>query len=875
MDETKLTLEQFGQKVKMKYPEYNGLSDREIGEKTIQKYPDYASKIKPDEGFIADLKGIASGIKESAIKRSDNFGEIDKAVATGETTQARSLLQKFGQGAGFASDIIGETIMGGIKALTPQGVQSKVGSAVESGAKAVAETEPVKNLIGWYNNLDETKKKDIDAVLGVASLGTDIIGGAVLKKPVQEGAEAIIKKAGSVVDDVVDTVPKATAKLKTVAQEAISPTPTLKEATGQVLQGKTKDLKFGQEALQSIDTTDVKTFKDLDNKLTENVRTLAKQVDDDLGVDTTKIPLNDLSTVAKTKAGTDVSTNYVETALNQLEELYDKTGDAVAKADIQELIGLAKAEGLTRLEVNDIARTYGREFGQKAFGKTGDPLTSVNAQMFENTRKGVKEVARKGINGAEAKSADELMSKLLNTQTLIKKNVEAVNKLQQRIKERGLAEKLGYMVAKYADVLTGGTLRGIVGGILPRGAGYKTLNALDLEDLLAKNLKVIQDAQKAKTVKEFETIMKKLDVDESFSQATVPKTVRVWNKSKFSNDGAYADIPVTRRVDNITLYQGGSSEGRQFWTPDKKYASQFGEVTEKTGSFYKVDNGNRVTDVYVEVPSKSAMMDSFEKAPDLSPENRAIETKAFQKIIDNEPSLLEEYKRIDGTKGGKVINTDEFRKLFKDEGYAGYNAVAVQEPSSYLAKKAFTNILKNPEENVAFLAGGSGTGKSSAVKGVPEIAEAMSQSAGVLDSNLSNYGSAMKKIKEVLEAGKTPVITFVYRDPMDAFENGVVKRMLDNVEEGGRLVPSNVVAGNHIDSWGVVQKLYNEGVEVNFIDNSLGFQKAKLVPFDELKKKIKYPSKEELTELFNSKARELYGAGRIKTLDQLNGYLNQ
>lgn len=798
MDETKLTLEQFGQKVKMKYPEYNGLSDREIGEKTIQKYPDYASKIKPDEGFIADLKGIASGIKESAIKRSDNFGEIDKAVATGETTQARSLLQKFGQGAGFASDIIGNTIMGGIKALTPQGIQDKVGGVVETGAKAVAETEPVKNLIGWYNNLDETKKKDIDAVLGVTSLATDVVGGAVLKRPVQEGAEAIIKKAGSVVDDVVDTVPKATAKLKTVAQEAISPTPTLKEATGQVLQGKTKDLKFGQEALQSIDTTDVKTFKDLDNKLTENVRTLAKQVDDDLGVDTTKIPLNDLSTVAKTKAGTDVSTNYVETALNQLEELYDKTGDAVAKADIQELIGLAKAEGLTRLEVNDIARTYGREFGQKAFGKTGDPLTSVNAQMYENTRKGVKEVARQGINGAEAKSADELMSKLLNTQTLIKKNVEAVNKLQSRIKERGLAEKLGYMVAKYADVLTGGTLRGIVGGILPRGAGYKTLNALDLEDLLARNLKVIQDAQKAKTVKEFETIIKKLDVDESFSQSTVPKTV-----------------------------------------------------------------------------SKPVKITDFEKAPDLSPENRAIETKAFQKIIDNEPSLLEEYKRIDGTKGGKVINTDEFRKLFKDEGYAGYNAVAVQEPSSYLAKKAFTNILKNPEENVAFLAGGSGTGKSSAVKGVPEIAEAMSQSAGILDSNLSSYGSAMKKIKEVLDAGKTPVITFVYRDPMDAFENGVVKRMIDNAEEGGRLVPSNVVAGNHIDSWDVVQKLYNEGVEVNFIDNSLGFQKAKLVPFDELKKKIKYPSKEELTELFNSKARELYGAGRIKTLDQLNGYLNK
>jgi len=80
---------------------------------------------------------------------------------------------------------------------------------------------------------------------------------------------------------------------------------------------------------------------------------------------------------------------------------------------------------------------------------------------------------------------------------------------------------------------------------------------------------LVQEAQKYATPEEFIK-----------AQAT-PETVKVWNKSKFSTDGAYADIPVTRRVDNITLYQGGSNEGRQFWTPDKKYSSQFGEVKRK------------------------------------------------------------------------------------------------------------------------------------------------------------------------------------------------------------------------------------------------------------------------------------------------------
>jgi len=83
-----------------------------------------------------------------------------------------------------------------------------------------------------------------------------------------------------------------------------------------------------------------------------------------------------------------------------------------------------------------------------------------------------------------------------------------------------------------------------------------------------------------------------------------PKTTKVWIKSKFSDEGAYSDVPVIRKEENITLYQGGKpGDGRQFWTPDKKYAEQFGDVREKTGAFYKIDNGNRVADVYVEVPN--------------------------------------------------------------------------------------------------------------------------------------------------------------------------------------------------------------------------------------------------------------------------------
>lgn len=325
------------------------------------------------------------------------------------------------------------------------------------------------------------------------------------------GAKTLTKGAIKAGEELIDGGARATSKIANVVSETVKPTISVEKATGQVLQGKEGMVKQGIEALKSVDTKGVKTFKDLDLKLTDKISTLAKQVDDDLAKDTTKYSLDNLITKQPTKTGGQVAINYVDNALNQLDELYTATGDVVAKADIQDLINTAKTQGLSRLEVNDIARTYGQEFSGKAFSKVGEPLTSVNAQMFENTRKGLKDVARAGINGTEAKKADALMSKLYNVKTLIQKNIEAVNKLQQRIEERGLAEKIGHTVSKYADILTGGSLRGFIGGLLPRGAGYKTLNALDLESLLERNLKIIQDASKTKTVKEFTNTMSKLN----------------------------------------------------------------------------------------------------------------------------------------------------------------------------------------------------------------------------------------------------------------------------------------------------------------------------------------------------------------------------
>lgn len=328
-----------------------------------------------------------------------------------------------------------------------------------------------------------------------------------------ETAAELLLPAGATKKGVqaIKSIGRLTSKLPTIAKETMLVTPTLEQAAKEVLQGKTGKLKGGIEALKAIDIKDVNTYSKLDESISKKVSNLVTKVDTELGKDPTRLPLKNLIVEKATKAGKNVKINYVDTALKQLAELYTKTGDAVEHANVVDLYKQAVKQGLTKLEVNDIARTYGKEFGEKAFGKkTGEALTSVNAQMFENVRKGVKEIARQGITGKKAKKADLLISKLLDTSKLIKKNIEKVNEIQGKIQERGLLEKVGYNLSKYSDILTGGTMRGLVGGVLPRGVGNKTMNFLDLEEVLARNLKIIQEIGKAKSTKQIRELSKKL-----------------------------------------------------------------------------------------------------------------------------------------------------------------------------------------------------------------------------------------------------------------------------------------------------------------------------------------------------------------------------
>jgi hypothetical protein len=469
---------------------------------------------------LGDIGGIGTDIVQAGKDRGQKLFESQEGMRKGEQGAIRTIFQSIGQTAGLASDIVGSAVKGIGKAFLPQRGEEAVGRGVQAVGETISKMEPVQAVAQGYERLKQENPalaRDISAALGVGELALDAVLGGVASRV----AKPIARAGSEAVETVVEQAPKVARETAEKVSQAITPVKTVDEAVEQVLQVRASGTKApakiaratdrAKKAFAEIDTTGVQTFDDLNNVMQSKIDELKSVKEQNLASNPNVYKLNTLATTVKTRGGSSLKTNYVDNALKHLEEVYRKTGDIEKLGNIKEAIKQARTKGLTALELDELAQIYGREFGEKAFDGMGNPLTSVNAKMFENVRKGIKNVSRSKMTDDIARSADESMSALINTQQYIQKQIGDLSKLQAKIQERGLVEKLGYVVTKALDIVSAGGLRGVVGGLLPRGAGYKVMNAIDLEEALAKNLEVIQKALKSTTDAQLESAVKELD----------------------------------------------------------------------------------------------------------------------------------------------------------------------------------------------------------------------------------------------------------------------------------------------------------------------------------------------------------------------------
>lgn len=222
---------------------------------------------------------------------------------------------------------------------------------------------------------------------------------------------------------------------------------------------------------------------------------------------------------------------------------------------------------------------------------------------------------------------------------------------------------------------------------------------------------------------------------------------------------------------------------------------------------------------------------------DATPADNTPSGKLQARVTKDPQKVASEYAKLDGTDGGRILSADLFKQLSPE-----YNAdrtisddlqsVASKAIDAEFRRKLTEKPAKGQQPLVVFTSGGTGAGKSTGLGKVAKKAQF------VFDSNMSNYDSARARIDAALAAGKRVDVVHVYREPGEAYQNGVIPRATDPGKEGRPVTPDNH-ARMHANSNATVRKLAehyadNPLVSIGVMDNSRGKKKARAIPIEQL-----------------------------------------
>lgn len=218
-----------------------------------------------------------------------------------------------------------------------------------------------------------------------------------------------------------------------------------------------------------------------------------------------------------------------------------------------------------------------------------------------------------------------------------------------------------------------------------------------------------------------------------------------------------------------------------------------------------------------------------------------IEAAYFDRLANDYTGLAAEYAQLPSTDGGRILNTDDAREMSPEYRADRTRSADVHEPSSAFVKQMYAEKLSKPtppgkDNTVLFTAGGTGAGKTTGLQEAQKVSQGIRDVELVYDTNMNTFDSADKKIQQALKAGRKVGIVYTYRDPVEAMENGALKRASRMEQEmgTGRTVPIDEHFKTHMGSREVMDRLQQKyGDDHRFhmvvIDNSRGPGNATIV----------------------------------------------
>lgn len=410
------------------------------------------------------------GLQDSASTNPVDLGYFGKVQPYQNAKEAA------GGGLEIGSYMVGAPEAQGVVDATRAGRVVKGAVAGLKGGATVGALQGAGSAMQQDKGIADVAK---GAVLG--GVGGAAVGGAV------GGALPVLVHPGTAVS-------KAASAISGEAPTAESLAGKITNAKPQELSRAVRGLTTG---LQDISKENTQSFEGLSNHLSSKIKSNLSQVDEAFGQNTKAYkPKSILQSVRISDAqprnpdGT-LSSNYikndfVQRAIDHLAETYQKTVQPENEAAILRLGAKYQSEGLTPQEINNLARQYGTD-GPRAFGKNGEQLTSVNSAASENIRKGVKDAARNLMPDDTTRVLDKQTSDMIHAQKLVDNMHGAVQKLENKLNNAGVIQRLGSGVAKGVDLISGGFFKGFLKQLAGIGASDGTsLNALELQKQLPK-----------------------------------------------------------------------------------------------------------------------------------------------------------------------------------------------------------------------------------------------------------------------------------------------------------------------------------------------------------------------------------------------------
>lgn len=665
-----------------------------------------------------DIQKTGQNIASTFQRGQERIGNIQERTISGEQSLASGAFQTIGQGLSTGAGIIGDLFIGGASLFTTPQEEQAVQDKLIQGVQALGKTDVgqgVAELADQYNAFKQSNPEiagNLEASLGFAEAVLEVTGaGAGLKAAKQagrRGTQAVANATGEALESTAGVL-KSVPSVSGISKPKKGVEQLVKEITQE---GDPRKLKQNIEALTSIaDDIDPQkglTVQGLRSQVKDKQKAIIQAVDDELLKDTKLYSIDELTDSFEGRSGV-INTNPVKDTFEELETIYTQAKDLKGLDELNFLRNKAETVGLSKKEVNDLARIYNRD-AAKGFSKSGEPLTSVGAQASENTRKSLKNVARSGLSD-NAKELDSVYGKTVQLDKSLNAFEKGVNNLQKKAGDRGIIEKLSNQGAKIFNLVTANGARGFFSGLLQSNVGSKTRNFLALEEALADNIKLLQKAgsPKAKTstvINAIESIAEKLknvnlpDVETKpflgidtpikdlgkrikdtpnkqggFVKNPLASDGLVSQAKKFdtveefvgSQNGWFHGTPFEGDIRKIKTGKGDAYFGKGVYlSGDKKVASEFVNNLSRTGNLEEVSSG-----VFQDINTGKIIKQGKGKIIKIYPSEKLN----LKQMTEPEYSkLMEEFRKKDGSINLEAAR-ESINKSFVSEGYDGLNVL--------------------------------------------------------------------------------------------------------------------------------------------------------------------------------------------------------